>query len=195
MKAPSLLPKWQSVDWSQTNGSIAATMGVGRTRVQQVRKQLGIPPVPVHPGPVTRENARDFVTVDPATGCWLWKQSSDNRGGYGQKRIGRKNWGAHRLYFELFNGPIPDGLGVLHHCDTPRCVNPAHLFVGTDADNRRDAASKGRIPGNRKATDDAIREARRLSGEGLSYRAIGLRVGLSAGSVCRVVNGKQRRAS
>jgi len=52
---------------------------------------------------------------------------------------------AHRWAYETFVGPIPDGLGVCHHCDTPSCVRPDHLFVGTQKDNVRDCISKGRF--------------------------------------------------
>lgn len=53
---------------------------------------------------------------------------------------------AHRVAWELTHGPVPDGLIVCHHCDTPLCCNPAHLFVGTTADNIHDAQRKGRLP-------------------------------------------------
>lgn len=73
-------------------------------------------------------------------GCWLWRGS--NNGRYG--RIGRKTY-AHRLCYELHHGPIPPGYQVMHKCDTPLCVRPDHLTVGTPGDNTRDAMRKGRL--------------------------------------------------
>lgn len=78
------------------------------------------------------------------TSCWVWTMGYW-RFGYGRFQL---NWKkavyAHRVSWELINGPIPVGLFVLHKCDNPPCINPAHLFLGTNTDNMRDMASKGR---------------------------------------------------
>ena len=76
-------------------------------------------------------------------GCWLWTACT-TPAGYGQIRVNGKSTQAHRIAWELANGPIPPGLDVLHHCDNPPCVNPKHLFLGTDVENQQDCVEKGR---------------------------------------------------
>jgi hypothetical protein len=75
----------------------------------------------------------------PADECWMW---TGPRWWDGYGRAG--NRGAHRLSWIIAFGPIPDGLHVCHRCDAPLCVNPAHLFLGTNEDNRRDMLRKAR---------------------------------------------------
>ena len=80
--------------------------------------------------------------------CWLWKGATQGTG-YGRIARGKRNEFpkpelAHRMSWELHNGPIPKGLIVLHRCDNPPCVKPSHLFVGTPKDNSDDKCSKGR---------------------------------------------------
>jgi hypothetical protein len=75
--------------------------------------------------------------------CWLWSGPT-NDCGYGICKILGCPYYAHRLSYEIHIGTIPQGLLVCHRCDTPNCVNPEHLFLGTQKDNMHDAKLKGK---------------------------------------------------
>lgn len=75
--------------------------------------------------------------------CWPWKAGLTTAG-YGYVRVRGRAVHAHRLVWEKWYGPIPDGLCVLHHCDVRACVNPWHLWLGTKSGNARDRDTKGR---------------------------------------------------
>ena len=77
------------------------------------------------------------------TECWLWK-GRPNNSGYGSTTHNGKRIGAHRLAYRIAYGPFDESLFVLHKCDTPLCVRPDHLFLGTQSDNMADCAKKGR---------------------------------------------------
>ena len=98
--------------------------------------------------------ARFHTKYQKADGCWLWQAGKYPRG-YGMVNVGRDRLGfqftsyAHRVAYVLAHGDIPEGGVVMHSCDVPACVNPAHLKLGTQADNLRDASLKGRLPKTR----------------------------------------------
>lgn len=86
---------------------------------------------------------RFWPHVQKSDTCWEWT-AGRNEHGYGRLYYKGKMTLAHRVSWELHNGSVPDGKFVLHHCDNPPCVNPAHLWIGDHTDNARDMAAKGR---------------------------------------------------
>jgi hypothetical protein len=136
------------------------------------------------------------VLLDDDEKCWEWQGYRCRRQGYGDFRPIRGSKvpiHAHRAAYELFYGVVPGELHVCHRCDNRGCVNPSHLFLGTNADNMRDRDAKGRVfkgsqCGNSKVTETDVVEIRRLYESGLSQAAIARRYGLTqptVGHMCR----------
>lgn len=80
-------------------------------------------------------------------GCWYWTGYLNTRG-YGVVRVGRKTALAHRFSYSIHKGEIPNGLFACHRCDNPSCINPDHIFLGTNQDNMNDMKLKGRSQDN-----------------------------------------------
>lgn len=140
----------------------------------------------------------EMVRRGPSEECWPWTGST-RAGGYGAIAVrvpGRRHRlaPAHRVSWELHNGPIPDGLQVLHRCDNPPCVNPAHLFLGTNDDNVADMLSKGRnLVGQRCAhavlTAEDVRRARVLFRSGTPLGDISRQLGgVNRGTIRSAIN-------
>lgn len=142
---------------------------------------------------------RSFVLAE--TGCWIWQGRGRGSNGYGALSVDGKPMPAHRFIWTLFNGPIPKGMMVCHKCDTPKCVNPHHLFLGTATDNVRDCIDKGRFKSGgamnpprgtahplSKLTDEDVREIR---SDDRNNSAIGRHYGVSKTLIGYI---KQRKA-
>lgn len=135
--------------------------------------------------------ARFWLGVAKGEKCWLWTRAANNKG-YGVSYHDGKVRLAHRIAWMLTFGPISEGLSVLHHCDTPLCVRPTHLFLGTQLDNMGDCVRKGRLPYAHKAklriADVKAIRARHAKGETL--RALALEYGMSLMPIHAVVQRK-----
>lgn len=101
------------------------------------------------------EEQRFWARVEKSDGCWLWTGAQHFRG-YGATTPIRGHTRAHRVSWVLTNGLIPDGAGVLHRCDTPLCVNPAHLYLGSQRQNLADCVARGRYGNKDKPIEDLL---------------------------------------
>ena len=135
-----------------------------------------------------QERFENHIFMEPMSGCWLWMAaiSKKNYALFTVQR-GIKQLG-HRASWEIYKGPIPKGMKVLHKCDTPPCVNPEHLFLGTMADNTHDACNKGRMgpgekDGNAKLTNQKVIEIRK---DGRNQSAIAKDYGITRQNISSI---------
>ncbi len=152
----------------------------------------------------------DGVGRKTDAGCIEWKRGKSKRG-YGKLTgvVGnqRKSVRSHRFAYELFVGPIPDGLIVLHSCDNPSCINPLHLSIGTNDDNSKDMVAKGRQAygsrqGRSSLTDSQVESIRKFHNSARSgkkkardgtLKILSERYGISKDHVSVIVSGRTWR--
>lgn len=137
------------------------------------------------------------VRIAAPEDCWEWNGALRN--GYGHAWVDMKLQYAHRVSWSWANGPIPSGMHILHRCDNPRCVNPGHLFIGTNNDNIADRISKGRgtnpgVPGERnhnaKINETTVRAIRSRAASGqFTHKQIANEFGLSRSRTSSVIRG------
>lgn len=153
----------------------------------------------------TRSRFWSKVKIGKPKSCWVWTHFTNH--GYGMFFWNGRPWRAHRVAYWLTHGSIPEGKLILHICDVRNCVNPAHLYAGTLADNVRDAVERcryrsGNTPGTAargealpiaKLTDEKVKTIRALFSSGESHRDIATLFGVTHGTIGAVIRGKTWR--
>lgn len=155
--------------------------------------------------PAVVERFMAKVIPEPNSGCWLWTGAL-HTSGYGHFGVGGRPVKAHRLSYEMHNGPIEDVAGqdgrgacVIHSCDVRSCVNPAHLRLGSHADNMLDKAERKRVVShpllgerhqNSKLTSEKVRRIRAMASTGARRADIAEKMGVRPVTVGDVLRGR-----
>jgi hypothetical protein len=151
---------------------------------------------------ITPLRDRFWTRVNKTDTCWLWTGSTAGQSGYGVIGIGPRGAGkiyTHRLSYEIHVGPIPEGMRVCHNCpegDNPLCCNPAHLFLGTDADNAADKVAKGRQTRGESNASTKLTEAQARTALSIDTSQRGAvaklarEFGVSHATICDVISGR-----
>lgn len=139
------------------------------------------------------ERFLSYAEPEPNSGCWLWMAA---RGGFGLRHgkffFHGREIGAHRAAWLLFKGEIPHGMCVLHKCDMEWCVNPAHLFLGTQTENLRDMVAKGRsLRGERqpmaRLTNEQVLDIRAKATSGLPAKVLAIQYSIARRTAERII--------
>ena len=134
---------------------------------------------------------RFWSHVDKSGDCWTWTGSTF-ASGYGRACVDSRIVRAHRVAWEVTNGPIPKGMWVLHRCDNPPCVRPDHLFLGDRSDNMVDASQKGRLA-TIKLDPIRVRAIRAEYADGVPLRALARTYGVDRSNIQQIVKRKTWR--
>lgn len=126
------------------------------------------------------------IQADPNGGCWLWEGATD-RIGYGKVKFNKKTVSAHRASFLAHGGTLKDGDCVLHSCDVPQCINPAHLRAGSLIENAREAAARGRLRSRPRITNGERASVIALHQAGKSKTSIASAVGIDVSTVRKII--------
>ena len=149
-------------------------------------------------GKTLEERFWEKVDIRSEDECWEWKGSRHWKWKYGHFKLNGKTISSHKVFYEMSKGKIPEGLLVLHKCDNPPCVNPNHLFLGTNDDNMKDMATKGRSADNQgsknpkaKLTENDVIQIRKLHKEGVSGAELGRLFGVVKETIYDICSGKR----
>ena len=157
--------------------------GINIGILYKVRYKMGITNID------KRKRFWSFVDMKNDSVCWEWQRHRNSISDYGMLSfLGNTTRYAHRAAWEFSNGKIPKGKHVLHTCDNPPCVNPAHLYIGTPQDNMDDRTERGKSIGAVLSTKKA-REIKQLDRDGLSLGELSKLFGVTKGSIYKVLNG------
>lgn len=145
-----------------------------------------------------KEHFEERFKEDVSSGCWNWTAGKD-KDGYGAFKLDGRQQKAHRFAYQMYVGEIPSGLCICHKCDNPACVNPDHLFPGTQADNMHDRDNKGRWKNNwpdnsgekcaaAKLTEDDVGTIRTMYANGAQQVDLAKQFGVCPRTICDIVH-------